>query len=137
MNHGIQESIGATEELMKISDYENLLKRIEWSEKLNLLLSLGVLFIAFSAIVAIGMHTDRYERRLQNAVKEFEADVLALTGDQNIAIRELSKLVLDRDWVNYQRLSLKQLQHFCELRDHDPKQTRAASPKRKNGLGGN
>jgi glutaredoxin-related protein len=63
--------------------------------------------------------------------------VLALTGDQNIAIRELSKLVLDRDWVNYQRLSLKQLQHFCELRDHDPKQTRAASPKRKNGLGGN
>ena len=100
------------EDLIPVGDYETLLNRIKWSERLNVLLFLSVLFVAFFAFVAVGVHTYQYEKRLQRQVNEFRQDVLAITGDQNLAIQDLNQLVSDRSWVSFQRLSIEQLNEF-------------------------
>jgi hypothetical protein len=102
-----------------IGNYESLIKRIKWSERLNLILFFSVLLVSFGAFIAIGAHTYQYEMRLEQTVKTFKEDVLAVTGDQNIAIGELNRVVLDRDWITYQRVTLEQLKDFCDLRDEE------------------
>ncbi len=69
-------------------------------------------------------------------VKTFKEDVLAVTGDQNIAIGELNRVVLDRNWVNYQRVTLEQLEGFCDLRDEDPETIVLINSQSDNGVGG-
>ena len=119
-----------------VGNYENLVKRIRWSERLNLVLFITVLLISFGAFIAIGAHTYRYEKRLGHIVKTFKKDVLAITGDQNITIDELNRIVLDRDWINYQRVTLEQLKDFCDLRDEDPEMIVIQSSERDKGVGG-
>jgi hypothetical protein len=119
-----------------IGNYETLIKRIKWTERLNLVLFVTVLLVSFGAFIAIGAHTYQYEKRLDHAVKTFKEDVLAVTGDQNIAINELNRVVLDRDWVNYQRVTLEQLKGFCDLREEDPKTIVIVNSKDENGVGG-
>jgi hypothetical protein len=119
-----------------IGDYESLIKRIKWSERLNLVLFMAVLVVAFGAFIAVGAHTYQYEKRLGETVKTFKEDLLAVTGDQNIAINELNKVVLDRNWVNYQRVTLEQLKGFCDLRDEDPEAIVIENSKGDEGVGG-
>ena len=119
-----------------IGNYEGLLKRIKWSERLNLILLLTVLLISLGAFVAIGAHTYQYEKRLEAALKNFKEDVMLVTNDQNIAIRELNEVVLDRNWVNYQRVTLEQLKGFCDLRDEDPETIVIVNSESDDGMGG-
>ena len=119
-----------------IGNYESLIKRVKWAERLNLVLFTCVLLVSFSAFIAIGAHTYQYEKRLEQTVKVFKEDVLAVTGDQNIAIGELNRVVLDRDWVNYQRVTLEQLKGFCDLRDDDPETVVIVGSKSDKGIGG-
>ena len=107
------------EDLIPVGDYETLLNRIKWSERLNVLLFLSVLSVAFFAFVAIGVHTFQYEKRLQQNVKAFKQDVLAITGDQNLAIQDLNRVVLDRSWVSFQRLSIEQLNEFIHQHGYE------------------
>ena len=102
-----------------IGNYEKLIKRIKWSERLNLILFISVLLVSFGAFIAIGAHTYQYELRLEQTVKSFKDDMLAITGDQNIAIGHLNRIVLDRNWINYQRVTLEQLKDFSDLREED------------------
>lgn len=108
------------EELIPATELKALEQRIKWSSRLNVLLFFCVICASVFAFVAVGAHTYQYEQRLDRTVKEFKKDILALTGQQNIAINDLNRLVLDRDWINYQRLSLKQLQAFYNLREDEP-----------------
>lgn len=119
-----------------IGNYEALIKRIKWAERLNLVLFVTLLLVSFGAFVAIGAHTYQYEKRLEHAVKTFKEDMVAVTGDQNIAIGELSRVVLDRNWINYQRVTLEQLKGFCDLRDEDPETIVIVNSKNDNGVGG-
>jgi len=107
------------EDLIPIGDYQTLLKRIQRSERLNSILFFSILIVSFVAFIAVGIHTYRFEKRLQRAVGEFQRDVLVVTANQNAAIQDLNRVVLNRDWINYQRLSLKQLQNFYELTEID------------------
>ena len=102
-----------------IGNYEKLIKRIKWSERLNLILFISVLLVSFGAFIAIGAHTYQYELRLEQTVKSFKDDMLAITGDQNISIGHLNRIVLDRNWINYQRVTLEQLKDFSDLREED------------------
>ncbi len=127
------------EDLIPIGDYESLIKRIKWSERLNILLFMGVLFVSFLAFIAIGAHTYRYEKRLHQAVKGFKNDVMALTMAQNAAINDLNRVVLDKTWINFQRISLEQLQDFSNLRDYGkkPEPAMVISTGDGEGVGGN
>ena len=109
------------EDLIPIGDYDSLIKRIKWSERLNIFLFITVLFISFMAFIAIGAHTFRYEKRLHQAVNGFKNDVMALTVAQNAAISDLNRVVLDKTWINFQRISLEQLQDFSSLLDYGKK----------------
>ena len=119
-----------------IGNYESLLKRIKWSERLNLILFSTVLLVSFGAFVAIGAHTYQYEKHLEAAVKTFKEDLMLVTNDQNIAIRELNEVVLDRNWVNYQRVTLEQVKGFGDLRDEDPEAIVIVNGESDKGVGG-
>jgi hypothetical protein len=123
------------EDLIPVGEYERLIRRIKWSERLNVLLFFSILLVSFLAVLAVGVHTYQYEKKLHLAFSEFKTDVLALTGDQNIAIRNLNRVVADRNWVNFQRVSLEQLKGFCDLRDGDPEKVVVMSLQ-KDGIGG-
>jgi hypothetical protein len=124
------------EDLIPVQEYDHLIKRIKWSERLNVLLFFSILLVSFLAVAAVGVHTYQYEKRLHLAFKDFKTDVLALTGDQNIAIGNLNRVVADRNWVNFQRVSLEQLKGFCDLRDGDPKHVIVMSTPEEDGVGG-
>lgn len=124
------------EDLVPVDEYNLLMKKLERSERLNVLLFLSILCALFLACLAIGTHTYQYEKRLERSLKEFKQDVLALTGDQNRAIHDLNSVVLDRNWVNFQRMSLEQLQGFCDLREDDPTEIMVINFEGKEGLGG-
>ena len=109
------------EDLIPIGEYDSLIKRIKWSERFNILLCVTVLFVTFMAFIAIGAHTYRYEKRLHQAVEGFKNDVMALTVAQNAAISDLNRVVLDKTWINFQRISLEQLQDFSTLSDYGKK----------------
>ena len=119
-----------------VGNYKNLVKRVRWAERLNLVLFVTVLLISFGAFVAIGAHTYRYEKRLDQTVKTFKKDILSITGDQNIAIDELKRIVLDRNWIKYQRMTLEQLKGFCDLRDEDPEMFVILNGEEDKGVGG-
>ena len=119
-----------------IGNYEKLIKRVKWSERLNLILFLSVLLISFGAFLAIGAHTYHYEVRLEQTVKMFKDDILAITGDQNIAIGDLNKIVSDRNWINFQRVTLEQLKDFCDLRDQDSDTIITVDETNEEGVGG-
>lgn len=107
------------EEVIPIGEYETLMKRIQRSERLNGILFFSILIVTFLGIVAIGVHTYRYENQVHQLVKEFKRDVAIVVANQNAAIGDLNQVVLNRDWLNYQRLSLEQLQDFYELAETD------------------
>ena len=46
---------------------------------------------------------------------------MALTVAQNAAISDLNRVVLDKTWINFQRISLEQLQDFSSLLDYGKK----------------
>jgi len=110
---------GEIEDVIPVGEYEMLMKRIRRSERLNSLLFFSIMAVTFLAFIAIGLHTYRYEKRLQRVVSEFKRDVQVVAANQNAAIQDLNQVVLNRDWINYQRLSLKQLQNFYELTDFE------------------
>jgi hypothetical protein len=124
------------EDLIPVRDYDGLMKKLKWSERLNVLLFLSILVAVFFTFIAIGLHTYQYEKRLDQSLNEFKEDVLALTGDQNLAIRDLNSVVRDRNWINFQRMSLEQLQGFCDLREDDPTEIIVINLEEKEGLGG-
>ena len=68
-----------------IGNYESLIKRIKWSERLNLILFFSVLLVSFGAFIAIGAHTYQYEMRLEQTVKTF----LIQNNNLNTAITNL------------------------------------------------
>ena len=109
------------EDLIPIGEYDSLIKRIKWSERLNILLCVTIIFVTFIAFIAIGAHTYQYEKRLHQAVEGFKNDVMALTMVQNAAISDLNQVVLDKTWINFQRISLEQLQDFSNLSDYGKK----------------
>jgi hypothetical protein len=119
-----------------IGNYEKLIKRIKWSERLNLILFLSVLLISFGSFITIGAHTYHYEVRLEQTVNTFKDDILAITGDQNIAIRNLNNIVSDRNWINFQRVTLEQLKDFSDLRYEDPDMIIPVDGKTQEGVGG-
>jgi hypothetical protein len=124
------------EDLIPVRDYDGLMKKLKWSERLNVLLFFSILCALFLAFVAIGAHTYQYEKRLDQSLQAFKEDVLALTGDQNLAIRDLNSVVRDRNWINFQRISLEQLQGFCDLREDDPTEIIVINSDEKEGVGG-
>ena len=119
-----------------IGNYEKLINRIKWSERLNLILFVCVLFVSFGAFIAIGAHTYQYEKRLEQTVSGFKDDILAITGDQNIAIGNLNRIVLDRNWINYQRVTLEQLKDFSDLRNENLRSNIIVDGTREEGVGG-
>jgi hypothetical protein len=110
---------GGIEEVVPIGEYETLMKRIQRSERLNGILFFSILVVTFLGFITIGIHTYRYERQVFQLVKEFKRDVAVVVANQNAAIGDLNQVVLNRDWLNYQRLSLEQLQDFYELAEAD------------------
>lgn len=109
----------AIEDLVPIGEYETLIKRIQRSERLNTILFFSILAVTFLGFITVGIHTYRYEKRIHGIVNEFKRDVLVVAANQNAAIQDLNQVVLNRDWINYQRLSLEQLQKFYELTELD------------------
>jgi lipopolysaccharide export LptBFGC system permease protein LptF len=128
------------EDLVPVEDYESLLRRVKWSEKLNVILFMTVLFVSFFSFVVIGFHTYQYENRIDRSLRQFKAEILSLTGDQNSAIYDLNQIVTDKKWITFQRLSAEQLQDFFEMiedsRDLDDIYIANSPEKNKEGVGG-
>ena len=124
------------EDLIPVRDYDRLIKRIENSERLNAVLFYSMLLVAVFAIIAISANTYQFEKRIHQTIEEFRDDVLALTSHQNIAIDDLNRIVLDRNWITFQRMSLEQLQGFCNLRDGEPMKVIVVGADKKKGAGG-
>jgi hypothetical protein len=124
------------EDLIPVREYDRLIKRIESSERLNAVLFYSMLLVAVFAIIAISANTYQFERRIHQTIEEFRDDVLALTSHQNIAIDDLNRIVLDRNWITFQRMSLEQLQGFCNLRDGEPMKVIVVGADNKKGAGG-
>jgi len=124
------------EDLIPVRDYDRLVERIEKSERLNGVLFYSMLLISVLVFIAIAVNTFQYEKRLDQTVKEFKQNVLTLTGDQNIAIDELNRIVLDRNWITFQRMSLEQLKTFYNLRDGEAVKVIIVGADRNKGAGG-
>ena len=124
------------EELIPVRDYDRLIERIEKSERLNGVLFYSMLLVSVFVFFAIAVNTYQFEKRLDQSVREFRQNVLALTGDQNIAIEKLNRIVLDRNWITFQRMSLEQLKTFYNLREGETVKVIVVGVDKKKGAGG-
>ena len=124
------------EELIPVRDYDRLIERIEKSERLNGVLFYSMLLVSVFVFFAIAVNTYQFEKRLDQSVREFRQNVLALTGDQNIAIEKLNRIVLDRNWITFQRMSLEQLKTFYNLREGETVKVIVVGVDKEKGAGG-
>ena len=124
------------EDLIPVRDYDRLIERIEKSERLNGVLFYSMLLVSVFVFFAIAVNTYQYEKRLDQSVREFRQNVLALTGDQNIAIEKLNRIVLDRNWITFQRMSLEQLKTFYNLREGETVKVIVVGVDKEKGAGG-